>query len=181
MGLFGQKSKLKTAPPTVRVEKVVVPSKPRPSPIPSSSVRVSSVHASLSTRLSPTPAPRDQRAHLPTPPPLTSCASTESARLSQAHPATRLFLATIQNQKMMTAILSESACDEVMVGWSMRTASCVTRRHLAMMSGSLISSMPPISSHEQQNALQFLVPKIAKSRLRCSILHAARGRGKIHS
>ncbi|KAI1108319.1 histone methylation protein DOT1-domain-containing protein [Nemania sp. NC0429] len=41
MGLFGQKAKLQTAPPTVRVEKVVVPSKPsikpRPSPVPSHS------------------------------------------------------------------------------------------------------------------------------------------------
>lgn len=50
MGLFGQKAKLQTALPTVRVEKVVVPSKPvkpRPSPIPSSAHRV------LSKKLSP--------------------------------------------------------------------------------------------------------------------------------
>jgi H3 lysine-79-specific histone-lysine N-methyltransferase len=37
MGLFGQKAKLNTAPPAVRVEKVIVPSKPRPSPGPLSS------------------------------------------------------------------------------------------------------------------------------------------------
>ncbi|KAF2970976.1 hypothetical protein GQX73_g2530 [Xylaria multiplex] len=53
MGVFGQKSKLKAAPAVMRVEKVVVPSKPRPSLITSSSARASSAHLTPSKRLSP--------------------------------------------------------------------------------------------------------------------------------
>lgn len=52
MGLFGQKAKLQTAPPTVRVEKVAVPIKPRPSPIPSSR----GLRAPFSKKLSVHPA-----------------------------------------------------------------------------------------------------------------------------
>ncbi|TGJ78662.1 hypothetical protein E0Z10_g10106 [Xylaria hypoxylon] len=52
MGLFGQKSKLKTAPAAMRVEKVVVPSKPRPSLISSNSARTSSTYLHPSTKLS---------------------------------------------------------------------------------------------------------------------------------
>ncbi len=50
MGLFGQKSKHKTAPPVMRVEKVPVPRKSRPSLVPSKSVPASST-----TKLSPNP------------------------------------------------------------------------------------------------------------------------------
>ncbi|KAI0400862.1 histone methylation protein DOT1-domain-containing protein [Xylaria palmicola] len=60
MGLFGQKAKLKTAPPAVRVEKVVVATKPRPSPTPTSNPRASSA-AHLSLPAKPSPRPRTSR------------------------------------------------------------------------------------------------------------------------
>ncbi|KAI1349852.1 histone methylation protein DOT1-domain-containing protein [Xylaria sp. FL0043] len=56
MGLFGQKSKLKTAPAVVRVEKVVVPNKPRPSLVPGNGLRASSSHLSPLTKRSPNPS-----------------------------------------------------------------------------------------------------------------------------
>ncbi|KAI1421692.1 histone methylation protein DOT1-domain-containing protein [Xylaria sp. FL1777] len=55
MGLFGQKSKLKKAPAAMRVERVLVPGKSRPSLVPSNSVRASSVRPSPLTKLSPNP------------------------------------------------------------------------------------------------------------------------------
>ncbi|KAI1822970.1 histone methylation protein DOT1-domain-containing protein [Xylaria intraflava] len=54
MGLFGQKSKLKAPPPAMRVERVVVPSQPRPSQKSPKSGRASPAHVS-STKLLPKP------------------------------------------------------------------------------------------------------------------------------
>ncbi|KAF3059422.1 Histone-lysine N-methyltransferase, H3 lysine-79 specific [Daldinia childiae] len=54
MGIFNQKSRLKAAPQEIRVEKVVVPTKPRPS-LTVNPPRVSSSHYSASPRLSPNP------------------------------------------------------------------------------------------------------------------------------
>ncbi|KAI1812049.1 histone methylation protein DOT1-domain-containing protein [Poronia punctata] len=54
MGLFGGKAKPKTARPVVRVEKVVVPSKPRPNPITNKSY-ASSRNLTPSNTLSPRP------------------------------------------------------------------------------------------------------------------------------
>ncbi|KAI0976241.1 histone methylation protein DOT1-domain-containing protein [Xylaria arbuscula] len=55
MGLFGQKSKLKAAPAVMRVEKVVIASKARPSLIPGNSARTSSAHLSPMANRSPNP------------------------------------------------------------------------------------------------------------------------------
>ncbi|KAI1180451.1 histone methylation protein DOT1-domain-containing protein [Nemania sp. FL0916] len=54
MGLFG-KSKVQAAAPTMRVEKVVVPTKPRPKPISLNSARASSTHLSVPAKLQPNP------------------------------------------------------------------------------------------------------------------------------
>lgn len=54
MGIFNQKSRLKAAPQEIRVEKVVVPTKPRPS-LTVNPPRGSSSHYSASPRLSPNP------------------------------------------------------------------------------------------------------------------------------
>ncbi|OTA98866.1 hypothetical protein M426DRAFT_325662 [Hypoxylon sp. CI-4A] len=54
MGIFNQKSKLKRAPQEIRVEKVVVPNKARPSLTPNGP-RASSSQYSASPRLSPNP------------------------------------------------------------------------------------------------------------------------------
>ncbi|KAI1448205.1 histone H3-K79 methyltransferase [Annulohypoxylon stygium] len=54
MGIFNQKSKLKPAPQDIRIEKVVVQSKPRPSLTPHG-LRASSSQYSASPRLSPNP------------------------------------------------------------------------------------------------------------------------------
>ncbi|KAI1772531.1 histone H3-K79 methyltransferase [Hypoxylon cercidicola] len=56
MGIFNQKNKLKPAPQQIRVEKVVVPTKPRPSLTPNSNgLRAPSSQYSASPRLSPNP------------------------------------------------------------------------------------------------------------------------------
>ncbi|KAI1367002.1 histone methylation protein DOT1-domain-containing protein [Xylaria arbuscula] len=55
MGVFGGKSKAKAATTAMRVEKVVVPSKPRPALLLSHSARASSTHLSPSSNLSPNP------------------------------------------------------------------------------------------------------------------------------
>ncbi|KAI1484692.1 histone methylation protein DOT1-domain-containing protein [Biscogniauxia mediterranea] len=60
MGIFSNKTKLKAAPQSIRVEKVVVPSKPRPAVAPKSSTNSlratsSQLSSSSSSRLSPNP------------------------------------------------------------------------------------------------------------------------------
>ncbi|KAI8963521.1 histone H3-K79 methyltransferase [Daldinia sp. FL1419] len=55
MGIFNQKSRLKAAPQEIRVEKVVIPAKPRPSLAVNNTPRASSSRYSASPRLSPNP------------------------------------------------------------------------------------------------------------------------------